>query len=177
MLSWCMAARRLLAQALPGALRKDGEERRRRASPSPDSQEGATGGLILRPGPGAEDRSSELRLSSQSYPLVSRAIIFRSWPGLHGCSQHSSWQELPSACRMRLAQLHADPRLLRDEDPLMRDPRVGAAAPSWHRHWDSSLSQQLLRDVLEMRTLPGFPTKRPSSFQAKGLKPLACARS
>eukprot|EP00439_Symbiodinium_sp_Y106_P032814 s792_g3.t3 len=104
-----------------------------------------------------------LRSSSQSFPLVSRAIIFRSWPGLHGCSPHSSWQELPSARRMRLAQLHADPRLLRDEDPRMRDLRVGATAPSSRRHWDSSLSQQLLRDVLEMRDTCGTPGLVPTA--------------
>ncbi|CAE7942823.1 unnamed protein product, partial [Symbiodinium necroappetens] len=46
-----------------------------RASPSPDSQEGATGGLILRPGPGAEGRISALAAHHATAPQHKRKLL------------------------------------------------------------------------------------------------------
>eukprot|EP00439_Symbiodinium_sp_Y106_P080145 s1297_g18.t3 len=99
----CMAARRLLAQALPGALRRDGEERRRHASPS---LEGATGGLILRPGPGAEDRSSESRegvkvtLAPRANAQASSAIMLRRRDSREDAPQSATSLKAPARARL-----------------------------------------------------------------------------
>ncbi|CAE7230362.1 nipblb, partial [Symbiodinium sp. CCMP2456] len=79
-----------------------------RASPSPD-WEGANGGLILRPGPGAEDRSSESRegvkvtLAPRANAEASSAIMLRRRDSREDAPQ-SSATSLKAPVRARLSR-------------------------------------------------------------------------